>query len=143
MEPYKFYLPLYEEPSGHFKAFINDFLQNQSYVAQLTVERLNFLPFATKNVEYKAAKASLPAKAFKHPNQRMPKRIEISKFATKFNILSSLYSVPQNKRKCKFYLELIENTEMFPNSRRILQITFFTDDLNIRKTIDNHLELIG
>ena len=134
MYEYSIYLPLYDDVSTYFKSFIRETsaLKQVRYYVEFRHDRLTFSPFANGDVE-KNKRVSISAKALT-PDCSQSKKLVISKFATKFNMLTSIaYS---NMKKCLMTMELIpaeEDSELFCT----LVVHLITSDLAVSMAIDN------
>ena len=141
MRVYPNNLPLYEEPSENFMVFIREFERHKSYTVQSDRQfsRLKFIP---TDLSENSVEGLIPLSALKHPNLKVLSKEEIMLFATKFNLMSSLYNMYSGKRKCEFNLSLIEDKKTFPASKRVIAVTFAIDDMDLSMTIDNLLKTI-
>ena len=134
---YKLYLPLYKEPSAHFKRFMNSLKGSDGpvkYLSQWANGKLTFLPSVVVYKEdVQLYRASLSSEALRNPSSNSVRVKDVSKFCSMFNMLSSIQGVKSNK--CK--------EEEFPNSLYVLMVSFETKDLAISIGVDNFFKLLG
>ncbi len=138
MENYTIYLPLYEEPSAHFKNFVNK-MQGSSYLphylALFSQNRLTFFPSVATDKESPLRKAST---AIIPTSSKRAK--EISKFVTQFNMLSIVTG--RHSGKCTLDISFSEMPEKFPKSTNVLVVNLSTNDLAVSMAIDNLFKVL-
>lgn len=142
---YKLYLPLYKEPSAHFKRFMNSLKGSDGpvkYLSQWANGKLTFLPSVVVYKEdVQLYRASLSSEALRNPSSNSVCVKDVSKFCSMFNMLSSIQGVKSNK--CTMHIDLTEKEEEFPNSLYVLMVSFETKDLAISIGVDNFFKLLG
>lgn len=139
MENHTIYLPLYEEPSTHFKNFVSK-MQGSSYLpnylALFSQNRLTFFPSVATDEESPLRKASTAI-----PTTSTKREKEVSKFVTQFNMLSSISS-GRHSGKCTLDISFSEMPEKFPKSTNVLVVSLSTNDLAVSMAIDNLFKVL-
>ncbi len=147
---YKLYLPLYKEPSAHFKRFMNSIKDSDGpvkYLSQWANSKLTFIPSVVVNEgEAPLSRASLSSEALMKPTAKAVNVTEMSKFCSMFNMLSAIQSSnikSVKSNKCHMHLDLTEMPEEYPDSLYVLLVSFETKDLAISIGVDNFFKLLG
>lgn len=155
-ETYKIELPLYRDVPRSFRSFISELSYGElcnlaNYMVKFDgkkgEERLTFYPFLSPADE-KLKKASIPVRALsnnlKVPTVRESK--QISQFATKFNMLSSVVGARKG-RKCNFKIGIaeisLENEAKYAKAKAILTVVFETKELALSMAVDNLFKVLS
>lgn len=130
-------LPIYKEPSKRFSKFVEEFITEAKYIVQLLEDRIAFTPNGISNINAKdlSKSKSIMMDSLKDSISGSLNLELIRNFLIKFNIMSSMACIYCSS--CKLTLSLIPSNESYPNSVKLLHVTFETEDSQIYKTIDN------
>lgn len=155
-ETYKIELPLYCDVPQSFNSFISELSYGElcnlaNYMVKFDgkkgEERLTFYPFLS-SADEKLKKSSIPVRALSN-NLKMPtvrESKQISQFATKFNMLSSVVGARKG-RKCNFIIGIaeanLENETKYPKAKAILTIVFETKELALSMAVDNLFKVLS
>lgn len=154
-ELHKIELPLYRDVPRSFRSFISELSDGElcnlaNYMVKFDgkkgEERLTFYPFLS-TADEKLKKASIPVRVLSN-NLKLPtvrERRQISMFATKFNMLSTVVGAHKGK-KCSFKLGInevdLENEAKYPKAKSILAVTFETNDLALSLAVYNMVKVL-
>lgn len=158
-EIYKIELPLYRDVPRSFRSFISELSKSDVELCNLAnymvkfetttkgEERLTFYPFLS-TADEKLKKASIPVRMLCN-NLKLPtvrERKQISLFATKFNMLSSVVGARKG-RKCIFQMGIteitLENEGKYPKAKAILTVIFETKELALSMAVDNLFKVLS
>ena len=156
VETYSIELPLYRDVPRNFRSFITELSYGElcnlaNYMVKFDgkkgEERLTFYPFLS-SPESKLKKASIPVRALcnnlKIPTTREVKQISL--FATKFNMLSTVVGARKGK-KCSFNIGIaeitLENEGKYPKAKGILTVIFTTKDFALSMAVDNLFKVVN
>lgn len=145
---YKLYLPLYKEPSAHFKRFLNSIKDSNGqvkYISEWFNGKLTFIPsVVVSESDAPPARASLSREVLRKPSSKAVNTDDISKFCTLFNMLSSFQSSPikfAKSNKCSMYMDLTEMPEEYPDSLYVLFVSFETNNMAVSIILDSFFKL--
>lgn len=156
MSIYRIELPLYRDVPRSFRSFISELSYGElcnlaNYMVKFDgkkgEERLTFYPFLSPADE-KLKKASIPVRALSN-NLKMPtvrESKQISQFATKFNMLSSVVGGARKGRKCNFKIGIAEislENEGKYKAKAILTVIFETKELALSMAVDNLFKVVS
>ena len=128
-------LPLYKAPTRRLEEFVSSFAANPRFLMQVVPNQGTVLFIPNNDADV----IKVPIKLFVRKNADLK---PVSRFCTKFNMLSSIVSNANTGHKANFMLELDGNCDSYTDAVKVFSASFKVDDPAVILTIGNLSKLL-
>ena len=140
MKSYTASIPIYRKVPSCFMNFITNFPLDSN--CSVKYER-HYMIFKSDRIDSSRIKIRIPEEALRNPISNEFDWKNFQKFMTKFNMMSSLVFNNFDTSNKNIILELIEDSEIFPDSYYVLKATFQTQDEKLMSIMDSLFNVLG
>ena len=140
MKSYTASIPIYRKVPPCFVDFITNFPLDSN--CSVKYER-HYMIFKSNRIDASRIEIRIPEDSLRDPISNEFDSKNFQKFMTKFNMMSSLVFNNFDTSDRSIILELIEDSENFPDSYHVLKATFQTQDEKLISIMDNLFNVLG